>query len=80
MNQQEEAIQALEKLRPYLQRDGGDVHFVRLEDDILHIELAGLCLGCPAITLTLQAIEEFLTSELPFITKVVLDNAFDPEL
>ncbi len=40
--------EALEQIRPFLQRDGGDVEFVELtEDNIVKVKLQGHCAGCP---------------------------------
>jgi Fe-S cluster biogenesis protein NfuA len=46
----------LEKVRPYLKVDGGDVELVRLTDDgIVEVRLLGSCLGCPMSIMTLRA-------------------------
>jgi Fe-S cluster biogenesis protein NfuA len=52
-----EVIQkSLEHVRPYLQRDGGDVEFVRLTDDgIVEVRLTGSCVSCPMSLMTLRA-------------------------
>ena len=36
----------LNKIRPYLQGDGGDVDFVKFEDGIVYVKLLGACIGC----------------------------------
>ena len=47
---------SLEQVRPYLQRDGGDVEFVRLTDDgIVEVRLTGSCVSCPMSLMTLRA-------------------------
>lgn len=52
-----EIIQAtLEKVRPYLEVDGGDVELVRITDDgIVEVRLTGSCLSCPMSIMTLRA-------------------------
>ncbi|MCC5875377.1 MAG: NifU family protein [Candidatus Sumerlaeia bacterium] len=61
----------LEEIRPYIQADGGDVVFNRIEDDILHIELHGACVGCASSLMTLKmGIERKVTEELPEIKAV----------
>ncbi|MCC6547029.1 NifU family protein [Candidatus Sumerlaeota bacterium] len=61
----------LERLRPYLQSDGGDVAFNRIENDILYIELHGACVGCSSSLMTLKmGIERQITEELPEIKAV----------
>ncbi len=61
----------LEQLRPYLQADGGDVTFSRIEDDTLWIELHGACSGCASSLMTLKmGIERRIMEELPEIQAV----------
>ena len=51
--------EALEQIRPILQRDGGDIEFVELTpDNIVRVRLQGACHGCPGAQLTLQSIVE----------------------
>ncbi len=52
-----EIIQStLEKVRPYLKVDGGDVELVRITDDgIVEVRLTGSCLSCPMSMMTLRA-------------------------
>ncbi|OQX53810.1 MAG: hypothetical protein B5M53_06510 [Candidatus Cloacimonas sp. 4484_209] len=63
----------LNKVRPLLQADGGDVQLVDVTDDgIVKVKLLGLCRGCPMSQLTLKAgIERTLKKEIPEIKKVV---------
>lgn len=65
--------QALLKIRPALQRDGGDVEIVDVtEDGIVKVKLTGACHGCPMATQTLkQGIERVLMQEIPAIKEVV---------
>lgn len=47
---------SLKQIRPYLQRDGGDVELVRLMDDgIVEVRLMGSCISCPMSMMTLRA-------------------------
>ena len=46
--------QTIEKIRPYLQRDGGDVEFVSLEDDVVYVKVFGACVGCLSLNETLK--------------------------
>ncbi|WP_339061211.1 NifU family protein [Tepidibacillus marianensis] len=56
----------IDKLRPYLQRDGGDVELVDVEDGIVKVRLTGACGTCMSATLTLKmGIERALLDELP---------------
>jgi len=69
---QEKILKALESIRPGLQADGGDVEFVRIdENNIVYVRLVGACGGCPMSTLTLkQGIERILKMQVPEITAV----------
>ena len=61
----------LHKVRPYLQRDGGDVKYVRYEDGIVYVEMMGACVGCSALDSTLKdGIEAILLEEVPGIIGV----------
>ena len=68
----EKIIQALEGIRPYLQKDGGDVEFVDYTDDnIVKIRLLGHCAGCPHAQQTIKGgIERLLKEEYPEISSV----------
>ena len=58
----------LHKVRPYLQRDGGDIRFVSYEDGIVYVEMMGACVGCGAQDSTLKdGIEAILLEEVPGI-------------
>ncbi|MTI71733.1 MAG: NifU family protein [Firmicutes bacterium] len=62
----------LEKVRPVLQRDGGDVEFVGFEDGKVKVRLKGACGGCPGATMTLKmVIEKMLKQEIPEVNEVV---------
>ncbi len=69
---QEKILKALESIRPGLQADGGDVEFVRVdENNVVYVRLVGACGGCPMSTLTLkQGIERILKMQVPEITAV----------
>lgn len=61
----------LDKLRPFLMRDGGDCELVDIEDGIVKLRLLGACGTCPSSTITLKAgIERALVEEIPEITEV----------
>jgi Fe-S cluster biogenesis protein NfuA len=68
----DEVIDVLDKLRPFLQRDGGDVELVDIEDGIVKLRLMGACGSCPSSTITLKAgIERALLEEVEGIQEVV---------
>lgn len=71
-NQYDEVLEVLDKLRPFLQRDGGDVELVDVEDGIVKLRLMGACGSCPSSTITLKAgIERALVEEVEGIDEVV---------
>jgi len=58
--------EVLSFLRPYIQRDGGDVEFVAYKDGIVSIRLLGACVGCAIADVTLyDGIERALIEEVP---------------
>lgn len=68
----DEVLDVLDKLRPFLQRDGGDVELVDVEDGIVKLRLMGACGSCPSSTITLKAgIERALVEEVDGIVEVV---------
>jgi Fe-S cluster biogenesis protein NfuA len=69
----EQVESALNKVRPMLQRDGGDVELVDVTDDgVVQVRLKGACGGCPMATVTLKnGIERILKEQVPQVTQVV---------
>jgi Fe-S cluster biogenesis protein NfuA len=62
---------ALDKVRPQLQADGGDVEFIGFENGVVKVKLQGHCVGCPMSMMTLkQGIEQFLKKEVSEVTRV----------
>lgn len=72
MTVKEQVQEVLNKLRPFLLRDGGDVQLVDVDEDgIVQIRLMGACGNCPSSAITLKAgIERALTSEIPSIKEI----------
>ena len=67
----EQVQDVLDKLRPFLLRDGGDCELVDVEDGIVKLRLLGACGSCPSSTITLKAgIERALLEEVPGILEV----------
>jgi Fe-S cluster biogenesis protein NfuA len=63
---------ALDKVRPLIHGDGGEVWLVRVEGDKAYVQMLGACGGCAASTMTLKgAIEAVVTSDVPEITEVL---------
>ena len=62
---------ALNKIRPMLQADGGDVEFVDVVDGVVKVRLQGACAGCPMSQMTLKnGIEKLLKEEIPEVKSV----------
>ena len=72
MNNEEKIIEIINKLRPYLIGDGGDIEFVKYEDNIVYIKMLGACAGCALIDYTLKdGIEMAIKEEVPEVKEVV---------
>ena len=69
-------ISIIDKIRPFLISDGGNLEFVKYEDNIVYVKMMGACADGAMIDLTLKdGIEEFITSEIPEVKEVVnIDN------
>ncbi|MDR0831350.1 MAG: NifU family protein [Bacillales bacterium] len=71
--QEKKIIEKLEKIRPFLVRDGGDVEFVSFKDGIVYIRMQGACVDCLLIDNTLKdGIEVILTEEVEGVLGVEL--------
>lgn len=67
----EKVTEALNKIRPSLQADGGDVELVDYADGIVKVRLKGACSGCPMSTMTIKnGIERYLKQEIPEVKAV----------
>ena len=61
---EEKIIEAIGQIRPFLQRDGGDIEFIELtEDNVVKVRLQGHCAGCPGAMMTLKGIVERIIKE-----------------
>jgi len=71
-NMKDKVQAALDKVRPSLQRDGGDVKLIEVtEEGVVKVELTGACQGCPMSQMTLKnGIERFVMSEVPEVKSV----------
>ena len=68
----EDRVQAaLDKIRPALQADGGDVELVEIDGGVVKVRLVGACRGCPMSQITLaNGVERVLKSEVPEVERV----------
>lgn len=75
MDLKEKVIELVNKLRPALQMDGGDMEFVDLieNNSVVLVRLRGACHGCPMSTMTIKGyVEQQIISEIPEIKEVRL--------
>lgn len=66
----------MERIRPQLQADGGDVKVTKIDDEngIVYVALQGACLGCPMSSITVsQGIERVLKEQVPGVNRVKPD-------
>jgi Fe-S cluster biogenesis protein NfuA len=67
----EKVEEAINKIRPMLQADGGDVELVDVQEGIVTVRLQGACAGCPMSQMTLKnGIEKILKKEIPEVVSV----------
>ena len=69
----ERVNKVLERVRPYLQNDGGDIDLIEITDDLtVKVKLTGACHGCPFSMQTLKAgVEQAIMKEVPEIKSVI---------
>lgn len=72
LNIEQNIKEAIENIRPFLQRDGGDLEFIEYTaDKIVKVRLQGTCHGCPGAQMTLKGvIERILKEQYPEIAGV----------
>ncbi len=74
----EEIKKILDKIRPYLNSEGGDLEFISYEDGIVYIRMLGACMDCGALDSTLKdGIEALLVEYVPEVIEVrnIVDEA-----
>lgn len=75
MNHEEQVKQiqtVINKIRPYLMRDGGDLEYVDFVDGVVYVHMLGACNGCMLIDSTLKdGVETILMEEVPGVTECV---------
>jgi Fe-S cluster biogenesis protein NfuA len=74
----EQVEAALNKVRPTLIADGGNVELVAINDGVVQVRLTGACSTCPMAQLTLkQGVEKLVKAELPEVKEVVAAYQYD---
>ncbi len=71
-------IKSLDRIRPYIQRDGGDMEFVKIDENgIVTVRLLGACIGCGLVDYTLKnGVEALLMDEIPEVRGVIAEDYF----
>lgn len=61
----------IDKVRPFLINDGGNLEFVEFKDGVVYVRLLGACEDCPMLDITLKdGIEEIIINEIPEVKEV----------
>ena len=61
----------IDKIRPFLISDGGNLEFVKYEDNIVYVKLLGACSNCSMMDITLKdGVEELIINEIPEVKEV----------
>ena len=72
MTNEEKIKEIINKLRPFLIGDGGDIEFVKYENNIVYIKMLGACAGCALIDYTFKdGVEAAIKEEVPEVKEVV---------
>ena len=71
-NEETRIIEIIDHLRPFIINDGGNIEFVKYEDDIVYIKMMGACANCHMLDLTLkEGIEATIKEEVPSVKEVI---------
>ncbi|MBR1413268.1 MAG: NifU family protein [Bacilli bacterium] len=68
---EEKIKELIEELRPYFNGDGGDLEFIKYEDNYVYVKLLGACSHCGYQSATTEGLEEYLKNEIPEIKGVI---------
>lgn len=70
--QENKIIEIIDNLRPFLINDGGNIEFVKYENNIVYIKMMGACSNCQMLDLTLkEGIEAAIKEEVPEVSEVI---------
>lgn len=70
--QEKKILEIIDKLRPFLINDGGNIEFIKYENNIVYIKMMGACANCLMMDITLkEGIEAAIMSEVPEVIEVV---------
>lgn len=64
-------INVIEKIRPFLINDGGNIEFIKFEEGVVYVKMMGHCSNCPMMNITLKdSIETAIINEVPEVIEV----------
>lgn len=64
-------LTTIDKIRPFLQRDGGDIEFIGFKDGVVYVRMGGACDGCILASQDISAgVEIILIEEVPGVIRV----------
>lgn len=73
---EQKIIEIIDALRPFIINDGGNIEFVKYEDNIVYIQMMGACANCEMLDLTLKdGIEAAIQEEVPEVKEVININS-----
>lgn len=71
-NKEKKIIEVIDTLRPFIINDGGNIEFIKYEDNIVYIQMMGACADCAMLDLTLkEGIESAIKDEVPEVKEVI---------
>lgn len=72
MNEKElKIVSVINKIKPFIISDGGNLEFIKYENNIVYVKLSGACAECPMMDITLKdGIEELIINEIPEVKEV----------
>lgn len=79
MELEKKIILTLNRIRPYIQGDGGDIEFVSFDEEtgVVVVKLLGACVGCALIDFTLKGgVEALLMDEIPEVKEVITEETY----
>lgn len=72
MTEEQKIVEIIDKLRPFLITDGGNIEFIKYENNIVYIKMLGACAGCDLIDITLkEGVEGAIKEEVPSVKEVI---------
>lgn len=69
----ERVAAVIERVRPFIQNDGGDIELLEVVDNKAKVRLSGNCVGCPSASMTLyMGLEQAIKDEIPEFEELVV--------